>query len=66
MEQYNKQFPHGMELHGVYRNGKSLINSGYKPTEDFMNMGVKELRQEILGSFGLDYLEENAFIQKIN
>ena len=66
MEQYNKQFPHGMELHGVYRNGKSLIHSGYKPTEDFMNMGVKELRQEILGSFGLDYLEENAFIQKIN
>ena len=29
-------------------------------------MGVKELRQEILGSFELDYLEENGFIQKSN
>lgn len=66
MEQYNKQFPHGMELHGVYRNGESLIDSGYKPTEDFMNMDVKELRQEILGSFELDYLEENGFIIKSN
>ena len=29
-------------------------------------MNVKELRQEILGSFGLDYLEENGFIEKSN
>lgn len=66
MEEYNKQFPHGIELHRVLRNGESLIDSGYKPTKDFMNMSVKELRQEILGSFELDYLVENGFIEKIS
>lgn len=51
---------------GVLKNGEPLIDLGYKTTGEFLEMSVIELREEILGSFGLDYLEENGFIEKSN
>ena len=51
---------------GILKNGQPLIDLGYKTTEEFLEMSVIELREEILGSFGLDYLEENGFIIKSN
>jgi hypothetical protein len=35
-------------------------------TKDFLNMTVEELREEIIGSFSLDYLEQTGFIEKSN
>ena len=51
---------------GILRNGDPLVKFGYKATKDFLNMTVEELREEIIGAFELDYLEETGFIEKSN
>tara|TARA_B100000214_G_C23965032_1_gene627269 strand:- start:1664 stop:2158 length:495 start_codon:yes stop_codon:yes gene_type:complete len=60
-EQYCNIYPGA-----ILREGSPLINQGYKVTKDFLNMTVEELREEIIGSFSLDYLEQTGFIEKSN
>lgn len=60
-EQYYNIYPGA-----ILREGSPLINQGYKVTKDFLNMTVEELREEIIGSFSLDYLEQTGFIEKSN
>jgi len=57
---------HNIYRGGILKNGEPLIDLGYKTTREFLEMSVQELREELLGSFGLDYLEENGFIEKSN
>ena len=51
---------------GILRNGNPLVKFGYKATKDFLDMTVEDLREEIIGAFELDYLEETGFIEKSN
>ena len=60
-EQYYNIYPGA-----ILREGSPLIDQGYKVTKDFLNMTVEELREEIIGSFSLDYLEQTGFIEKSN
>ena len=58
--------PGDIDPGAILREGSPLINQGYKVTKDFLNMTVEELREEIIGSFSLDYLEQTGFIEKSN
>ena len=51
---------------GILRHGEPLVNCGYKATKDFLNMTVEELREEIIGGYELDCLEEIGYIEKTN
>jgi len=47
----------------IKRHGELLSDSGYKLTRRFICMSKRELIEEILGSFELDYLEQTGFIE---
>ena len=47
----------------IKRHGELLSDSGYKLTQHILSMSRRELIEEILGSFEMDYLEETGFIE---
>ena len=49
----------------VKKNGILLSNDGYELTEAMLKMTRQELIEEILSSFGYDYLVEWNFVKKI-
>jgi len=49
----------------VKKNGTLLSKDGYELTEAMLKMTRQELIEEILSSFGYDYLVEWNFVKKI-